>query len=50
MEIINILLNFCEQKIVDFHNVINLRKIKSEVRKIILNRKNQGMITSNAKP
>lgn len=39
MKAVNVFLNFCEQEHFDFHEVINIRKIKSEVRKTISNRK-----------
>lgn len=50
MEAVDILLNFCEQENFDFHDVINLRKIRTEVRNIISNRKKQTLITSYFKP
>ncbi|KAL4132729.1 hypothetical protein QTP88_009838 [Uroleucon formosanum] len=46
MEAVDVLLNFCEQENFDFHDVIGLRKIRSEVRKIISNQKKQRLITS----
>lgn len=50
MEAVDVLLNFCEQENFDFHDVIGLRKIRSEVRKIISNQKKQRLITSYFKP
>jgi len=50
IEAVDFLLNFCEQESFDFHDVKNLRKIRSEVRKIISNRKKQRLITSYFKP
>lgn len=50
MEAVDVLLNFCEQENFDFHDVIGLRKIRSEVRKIISNQKKQRLIISYFKP
>ncbi|XP_056648741.1 jerky protein homolog-like [Diorhabda sublineata] len=50
MEAIDILLNLCEQENFDLNDVISLRKIKTEVRKVIANRKKQKLITSYFRP
>ncbi|XP_056629833.1 jerky protein homolog-like [Diorhabda sublineata] len=50
MEAIDILLNFCEQENFDLNDVISLRKIRTEVRKVIANRKKQKLITSYFRP
>ncbi|KAE9523100.1 hypothetical protein AGLY_016506 [Aphis glycines] len=50
MEAVDVLLNFCEQENFDFHDIIGLRKIRSEVRKIISNQKKQRLITSYFMP
>jgi hypothetical protein len=47
MEVVDILLKFCEQENLDFCNVMNSRKLRIfriEVRKIIVNRKKQRLI------
>ncbi|XP_050526828.1 jerky protein homolog-like [Daktulosphaira vitifoliae] len=46
MEAVDVLLKFCEQEDFDFHDVIGLRKIRSEVRTIISKQKKQRLITS----